>query len=77
MSLDRHLSAFHQILSQLTTRLRLYGANCNTTDLVLTAIEETKVNMTIWPAICEFGFTVRVTLKAHNACRYRLQRDSV
>ncbi|ORX37088.1 glycoside hydrolase superfamily [Kockovaella imperatae] len=40
-----------QLLSQLTTRLRLYGANCNTTALVLQAIQDTKVNMTIWPAI--------------------------
>ncbi|TXT08828.1 hypothetical protein VHUM_02956 [Vanrija humicola] len=40
-----------QILSQLTTRLRLYGANCNVTALVLQAIKDTKVNMTIYPAI--------------------------
>ncbi|CAD6563608.1 MAG: hypothetical protein TREMPRED_000010 [Tremellales sp. Tagirdzhanova-0007] len=40
-----------QILSQLTTRLRLYGADCNETALVLQAIQDTKVNMTIWPAI--------------------------
>ena len=40
-----------QILSQLTTRLRLYGANCNTTALVLQAIQDTKVDMTVWPAI--------------------------
>jgi glucan 1,3-beta-glucosidase len=29
----------------------LYGANCNDTALVLQAIQDTKVNMTIWPAI--------------------------
>ncbi|KGB79281.2 glucan 1 [Cryptococcus deuterogattii R265] len=40
-----------QLLSQLTTRLRLYGANCNQTALVMQAIQDTKVNMTIWPAI--------------------------
>ncbi|KAL1405860.1 hypothetical protein Q8F55_007538 [Vanrija albida] len=40
-----------QILSQLTTRLRLYGANCNVTALVLQAIKDTKVDMTIYPAI--------------------------
>ncbi|RSH81923.1 uncharacterized protein EHS24_008120 [Apiotrichum porosum] len=40
-----------QILSQLTTRLRLYSANCNTTALVMQAIQDTKVNMTIYPAI--------------------------
>jgi glucan 1,3-beta-glucosidase len=45
-------SAEGQILSQLTTRLRLYGANCNDTALVMQAIQDTKVDMTIWPAIC-------------------------
>jgi len=45
-------SADGQILSQLTTRLRLYGANCNDTALVMQAIQDTKVDMTIWPAIC-------------------------
>ncbi|CBQ71356.1 conserved hypothetical protein [Sporisorium reilianum SRZ2] len=40
-----------QTLSQLTTRVRLYGADCNVTALVLDAIERTKVNLTIWPAI--------------------------
>ena len=40
-----------QMLSQLTTRLRLYGANCNVTALVLQAIQDTKVDMTIYPAI--------------------------
>lgn len=39
------------IMSQLTTRLRLYSANCNTTALVLQAIEDLGVNMTIWPAV--------------------------
>ena len=41
----------HQILSQLTTRLRLYGGNCNETALVLQAIKDTKVNMQVWLAI--------------------------
>ncbi|GMK59660.1 hypothetical protein CspeluHIS016_0802660 [Cutaneotrichosporon spelunceum] len=40
-----------QIVSQLTTRLRLYGANCDMTALVLEAIKQTKVDMTIYPAI--------------------------
>lgn len=40
-----------QTLSQLTSRVRLYGADCNVTALVLDAIERTKVNLTIWPAI--------------------------
>ncbi|SNX87791.1 uncharacterized protein MEPE_06502 [Melanopsichium pennsylvanicum] len=40
-----------QTLSQLTSRVRLYGADCNVTALMLDAIERTKVNLTIWPAI--------------------------
>ncbi|KAK0551974.1 hypothetical protein OC846_003058, partial [Tilletia horrida] len=40
-----------QLLSQLTTRLRLYGADCNVTQLVLEAIKQTKVNMTVFPAV--------------------------
>ncbi|PWY97954.1 glycoside hydrolase [Testicularia cyperi] len=37
-----------QIMSQLTTRLRLYGADCNTSQLVLQAIQETKVDMQVF-----------------------------
>ncbi|KAL8292117.1 hypothetical protein RQP46_001583 [Phenoliferia psychrophenolica] len=37
-----------QLLSQLTTRLRMYGSACNTSGLVLQAIEDTKVNMTVY-----------------------------
>ncbi|WVO18592.1 hypothetical protein L204_106311 [Cryptococcus depauperatus] len=40
-----------QLLSQLTPRLRLYGANCNQTAMVLQAIQDTKVNMTVWLGI--------------------------
>ncbi|ODN74156.1 hypothetical protein L202_07608 [Cryptococcus amylolentus CBS 6039] len=40
-----------QLLSQITSRIRLYGANCNQTAMVLQAIQDTKVNMTVWPAI--------------------------
>ncbi|KAF8730312.1 hypothetical protein AX14_005656 [Amanita brunnescens Koide BX004] len=39
-----------QILSQLTSRIHLYGADCNQTQLVLEAIKQTKVNMTIYAA---------------------------
>lgn len=42
-----------QILSQLTTRLRLYGANCGVTQQILKAIKDLKVDMKIYPAICE------------------------
>ncbi|KAG8772995.1 hypothetical protein FRC19_005969, partial [Serendipita sp. 401] len=38
-------------LSQLTTRLRLYGSDCNTTSLVLQAISDMKVDMKIYAAI--------------------------
>lgn len=37
-----------QLLSRLTTRLRLYGADCDTSEMVLTTIEETKANMSAW-----------------------------
>ncbi|GAA5991014.1 hypothetical protein JCM10908_006499 [Rhodotorula pacifica] len=36
------------LMSQLTTRLRMYGSACNQTQLVLQAIQDTKVNMTVW-----------------------------
>jgi hypothetical protein len=48
-----------QILSQLTTRIRLYGANCNQTAMVLQAIQDTKVDLSVYVAICEwFGRAV-------------------
>jgi len=37
-----------QILSQLTGRIRLYGADCNQTALVLDAIKQTKVDMQVF-----------------------------
>ncbi|GAA5972063.1 hypothetical protein JCM11641_002479 [Rhodosporidiobolus odoratus] len=37
-----------QLLSQLTTRIRTYASACNQTELVLQAIQDTKVNMTVW-----------------------------
>jgi len=37
-----------QLMSQLTTRVRLYGADCNQTQLVLEAIKQTKVNMSVY-----------------------------
>jgi exo-beta-1,3-glucanase (GH17 family) len=36
-----------QLISQLTTRIRLYGADCNQTELVLEAIKQTKVNVSV------------------------------
>ncbi|KAJ7653486.1 glycoside hydrolase family 17 protein [Mycena rosella] len=37
-----------QLLSQLTKRIRLYGADCNQSALVLEAIKQTKVDMTVF-----------------------------
>ena len=40
-----------QLLSQITTRIRLYGSDCNQTALVLEAIKQTKTNIKVFPAI--------------------------
>src|SRR5258706_4443300 len=40
-----------QLLSQITTRLRLYSSDCNQTTLVLEAIGQTKTNLKVFPAI--------------------------
>lgn len=40
-----------QIMSQLTTRLRLYGADCDTSQLVLEAIKQTQVDMQVFLAV--------------------------
>ncbi|KAG1887077.1 glycoside hydrolase family 17 protein [Suillus subluteus] len=37
-----------QLLSQITTNIRLYGADCNQSSLVLAAIQATKVNMSVY-----------------------------
>ncbi|KAI6108021.1 glycoside hydrolase family 17 protein [Pisolithus sp. B1] len=37
-----------QLMSQLTTRIRLYGADCNQSSLVLAAIQEAKVNVSVF-----------------------------
>ncbi|PFH51396.1 glycoside hydrolase family 17 protein [Amanita thiersii Skay4041] len=37
-----------QLLSQLTTRVRLYGADCNQTAMVLEAIKQTKVDLKVY-----------------------------
>ncbi|KAF8843709.1 glycoside hydrolase [Paxillus ammoniavirescens] len=48
-----------QLLSQLTTTIRLYGADCNQSALVLAAIEATQVNMGVYlgnyPAVDDNG----------------------
>jgi exo-beta-1,3-glucanase (GH17 family) len=40
-----------QLLSQITTRIRLYNNDCNQTALVLEAIKQTKTNLKVFPAI--------------------------
>ncbi|KAG8213259.1 glycoside hydrolase family 17 protein [Butyriboletus roseoflavus] len=37
-----------QLMSQITSNVRLYGADCNQSSLVLNAIQATKVNMSVW-----------------------------
>ncbi|KAJ3548209.1 hypothetical protein NM688_g5326 [Phlebia brevispora] len=37
-----------QLISQLTSRIRLYGSDCNQSALVLDAIERTKVNVSVY-----------------------------
>ncbi|TFK43665.1 glycoside hydrolase family 17 protein [Crucibulum laeve] len=46
-SLD-HVIKDIQIISQLTSRIRLYGADCNQTALVLEAIKQTKVDVEVF-----------------------------
>ncbi|KAL1940239.1 hypothetical protein VTO73DRAFT_9191 [Trametes versicolor] len=46
-SLDQVITDI-QLLSQLTTQIRLYGADCNQSALVLEAIDRTKVDMDVW-----------------------------
>jgi len=40
-----------QLLSQITTRIRLYSSECNQTAMVLEAIKQTKTNIKVFPAI--------------------------
>ncbi|KAG8951266.1 hypothetical protein FRC04_006505 [Tulasnella sp. 424] len=39
------------LMSQLTTRVRLYGTDCNVTDLVLDAIQQTKTDLSVYIGI--------------------------
>lgn len=66
-----------QILSQVTTRLRLYGANCNQTALVLQAIQDTKVDMSVYVAICEYECGIQAGRSIDKGrCSYLLDVDS-
>ncbi|RPA82011.1 glycoside hydrolase [Ascobolus immersus RN42] len=39
------------VLSQLTNKIRLYGNDCNQTELVMTAIERLEVDMKVWVGV--------------------------
>lgn len=67
-SLDDVISDI-QIMSQLTTRVRLYGADCNQSALVLEAIEQTKVNVTV--------FLANYPVSTDNDTAYDRQRDLI
>jgi len=56
-------------MSQLTTRIRLYGADCNQSALVLEAIKQTKVNMTVYLA--------NYPAANDNGTAYQRQRDTI
>ncbi|KAJ7364295.1 glycoside hydrolase [Mycena albidolilacea] len=58
-----------QLLSQLTTRIRLYGADCNQTELVLEAIKQTDVNMTVWLG--------NYAVATDDGAAYTRQRDAI
>lgn len=58
-----------QLMSQLTTRVRLYGADCNQSALVLEAIKRTKVDMKVFLGI--------YPVPDDNGAAYKRQRDVV
>ncbi|KAF9525627.1 glycoside hydrolase superfamily [Crepidotus variabilis] len=58
-----------QIMSQLTKRIRLYGADCNQSALVLEAIKQTKVDMTV--------FLGNYPIATDNGAAYQRQRDVI
>ncbi|TFK27782.1 glycoside hydrolase [Coprinopsis marcescibilis] len=58
-----------QLLSQLTRRIRLYGADCNQTALVLEAIRQTKVDMQVWLG--------NYPIATDNGAAYERQRDII
>jgi len=58
-----------QLMSQLTTRIRLYGADCNQSALVLEAVKQTKVNMKVWLG--------NYAIATDNGAAYQRQRDII
>lgn len=58
-----------QLLSQLTTRIRLYGADCNQSALVLEAIKQTKTNLQVYLG--------NYVVPDDNGVAYKRQRDTI
>jgi len=58
-----------QLVSQLTSRLRLYGSDCNQSALVLEAIKQTKVNVSV--------FLGNYNLPNDNRTAYLRQRQAI
>jgi len=58
-----------QLMSQLTTRLRLYGADCNQSALVLEAIKQTKVDLSVYLG--------NYNLATDNGTAYTRQRQAI
>ncbi|KAJ8072920.1 hypothetical protein PM082_016480 [Marasmius tenuissimus] len=58
-----------QLLSQLTPRIRLYGADCNQTALVLDAIARTKVDLQVYLG--------NYPVATDNGVAYKRQRDDL
>jgi exo-beta-1,3-glucanase (GH17 family) len=67
-------SCIHRVLPHLLTcttlqRIRLYGADCNQSALVLEAIKQTKVDMTVWLG--------NYPVATDNGAAYERQRDVI
>jgi exo-beta-1,3-glucanase (GH17 family) len=58
-----------QLLSQLTTRVRLYGADCNQSALVLEAVKQTKTNISV--------FLGNYNVPTDGGVAYTRQRDEI
>ncbi|KAK1231851.1 hypothetical protein PQX77_005065 [Marasmius sp. AFHP31] len=58
-----------QLLSQLTTRIRLYGADCNQSALVLEAVKQTKTNLQVYLG--------NYVVPDDNGAAYTRQRDVI
>ncbi|CAD6569935.1 MAG: hypothetical protein CYPHOPRED_003661 [Cyphobasidiales sp. Tagirdzhanova-0007] len=47
-AIQDNVTAEIQIISQLTTRIRTYGSDCNQTSMILQGIQDAQVNITSW-----------------------------